>query len=253
MSKPKETQDDFENTNNLFWFWLGLYWRESHRESEEEGANNKDYLLELFKVLAPALIGLGIGIAGHKVAEGIKNAEISSAQDIASANRTVAQANLLNTFMESLKKTNSLEQIIAFKALKMTLKESDYSEIRQEVATYKGELEGLKREAVNSLIQDIFSLKSRSIRTSANTAIIKDFKESPEVVELLISFATENKTNPLYNTGAGIVNTAYILSEFPSETLMKRQDKVREFIQNVVNKNDSQTNGYVEIIEEKIK
>ena len=241
MMMTDQPQNDSTNTNNQFWFWLGLLWGERRRESEGE-AEKRKYRLEIFKVLAPVLIGAGIALGGHLMAKGI-----------ADANRTVSQATLLNTFMESFKTPDSLEQKLAFEALDITLKEPDSLRIKQKIAEHnEGILKGINKDNVYSLIRDIYSSKSKDIRTATNQTIINNYNNTLEVVKLLVDFATENKNNPLYNTGAGKVNTAYILSEFPKQTLQQHKSDVTNFINNIANKSDSQTMDYINIINQKI-
>lgn len=235
-----ETPNTSRNSSNQFWFWLGVCWRSCQRiPNQEEKVKTR---LEIVKILAPALIGVGIAWSGQKISE-----------EIANANTAVAHANLLNTFMESLKKKDSLDKEIAFIALKMNLEQSSFSEIRQLIAAHEGKSKGLQRQVVYSYIQDTFNKNSANIRTAASQDIIKNYKNNSEVVELLVNFATDNKDNTDLDTKNGLYNTAFILNEFPRQTLLPHKNELIKFFNDVADENGDKTKAFGLQIKEKIK
>ncbi len=85
-----------------------------------------DRLTALATILVPAAIAL----AGHFIAQGLKQAEISSEERraeqshvIAEANTKIAQASLINTMMKSLTSTNPQERKLAVVAVLIALPE----------------------------------------------------------------------------------------------------------------------------------
>jgi len=94
-----------------------------------EAPNNKD-VWDRFTALATILIPAAIALAGHFIAQGLKQAEIRSedrraelSHSIAETNTKIAQASLINTMMKSLTSADPQERKLAVQAVLIALPE----------------------------------------------------------------------------------------------------------------------------------
>jgi hypothetical protein len=100
------------------------------RGSQMPEASNKKDLWDRLASLATILVPAAIALAGHFIARGLKQAEISSeerraekSRSIAEANTKIAQASLINTMMKSLTSSNPQERKLAVEAVLIALPE----------------------------------------------------------------------------------------------------------------------------------
>jgi hypothetical protein len=192
-----------------------------------------DRLTALATILVPAAIAL----AGHFVAQGLKQAELSSEERraeqshvIAEANTKIAQAGLINTMMKSLTSSNPQERKLAVAAvlialpeqgpvLVRTIAETDQDETVQAAA--KSSLE----ERVGTLIRALFSEDPR-LRIGAAQDLIQGWRDEPSVVHTLVEFATRSKDN-----ANGVYNAVVVLNEFSPQALQAHRQEVLAFIE----------------------
>lgn len=185
--------------------------------------------------LATILIPAAIALAGHFIAQGLKQAEITSEENraaqsrlIAEANTKIAQANLINSMMKSLTSANSQERKLAVEAVLIALPEqgqvlvriiaqSDEDKTVQAVARNTLEYRG------NTLIRELFSADTPT-RKSAAQALIQGWRDDPNIVLEMVKYAADNKDN-----ANGVYNTAAVLSEFSPVALQGHKQEIINF------------------------
>lgn len=179
-----------------------------------------DRLTALAMIFVPAAIAL----AGHFIAQGLKQAEIGVAQ----ANTKIAQANLINTMMKSLTSPNPQERQLAVEAvlialpdqgpaLARTIAQSDKDKTVQAAA--RSSLE----QRVGGLIRDLFSGDAQ-VRIRAAQDIIQGWRNDPNVALALVEFAAQNMDN-----ANGVFNTVVVLNELSSQALQAHKQEVLQF------------------------
>jgi len=94
-----------------------------------EAPNKKD-VWDRLTALATILVPAAIALAGYFIAQGLKQAELSSEEkraerssSIAEANTKIAQASLINTMMKSLTSSSPQERKLAVEAALIALPE----------------------------------------------------------------------------------------------------------------------------------
>ncbi|HEV8577725.1 MAG TPA: hypothetical protein VGX68_01485 [Thermoanaerobaculia bacterium] len=200
-----------------------------------EAPNKKD-IWDRLTALATILVPAAIALAGHFIAQGLKQAEISSEERraeqshlIADANTKIAQASLINTMMKSLTSSNPQERKLAVEAVLIALPEqgpilvrtiAQYDEDKTVQAAAKTSLE----QRVSALIRDLFSEDAR-VRIGAAQDLIEGWRNEPSVVLALVDFATNNREN-----SNGVYNTVVVLSEFSVRALEAHKPQVLEFV-----------------------
>lgn len=200
-----------------------------------EAPNKKDFLDRLM-ALATILIPASVALAGYFIAQGLKQAEISSEEmraershAIAEANTRIAQANIISTLMSSLTSSNQYERQIAAHAMLIALPERGLFLVRA-VAKYD-EDEVVKTAAktslgrrANELIRDLFS-EDAPVRIAAYQDLIQDWGNDSSVVLTLVEFANRNLENE-----NGVYNTVVVLSAFSKPALEAYKPKVVKFL-----------------------
>ena len=200
-----------------------------------EAPNKKD-VWDRLTAVATILVPAAIALAGHFIAQGLKQAEISSeerraeqSRSIAEANTKIAQASLINTMMKSLTSSNPQERKLAVEAVLIALPEqgpvlvrtiAQYDDDKTVQAAATTSLE----QRVGTLIRDIFSEDAR-VRIGAAQELIQGWRNEPNAVLALLDFATRNKEN-----SNGVYNTVVVLSEFSMRALEAHKQRVLEFI-----------------------
>lgn len=198
---------------------------------------NKKDAWDRVTAIATILIPAAIALAGHFIAQGLKQAEILSeekraqqSQAIAIANTKIAQASLINTLMKSLTSSNPQERKLAVEAvlialpdqgpvLVRTIAKSDQDESVQALA--KNSLE----QRINTLIRELFS-EDAQVRIGAAKDIIQGWRSEPSVVLALVEFATQNLEN-----SNGVYNTVVVLNDFSLRSLQAYKQEVLKFAQ----------------------
>ncbi len=201
-----------------------------------DAPNRKD-AWDRLTALATILVPAAIALAGHFIAQGLKQAEISSEDRraeqsllIAQANTKIAQANLINTMMKSLTSSNPQERKLAVQAVLIALPEEGPVLVRtiaqsDEDKTVQAAAKTSLEQRVGALIRDLFSEDAR-IRIGAAQDLIQGWRNEPNVVLELVKFATQNREN-----SNGVYNTLVVLNEFSLRALEDNKKQVLEFIE----------------------
>jgi hypothetical protein len=184
--------------------------------------------------LATILIPAAIALAGHFIAQGLKQAEIESQerraeQDraLTKANTRIAQASLINTMMKFLTSTSPQERRLAVEAVLIALPEegpalartvAQSDENKEVQAAAKSSIE----QRVSSLLQDMFS-SDGTIRKTAAQELIQGWRNDSATVFAVVEYALEHKTND-----NGIYNSIVVLAEFSPRALAQARSRVVE-------------------------
>lgn len=198
-------------------------------------APRKD-LWDRLTALATILVPAAIALAGHFIAQGLKQAEISSEERraeqshvIAEANTKIAQASLINTMMKSLTSTNPQERKLAVVAVLIALPEQGPILVQtiaqsDEDKTVQAAARNSLETRVNTLIRQLFSADPRE-RISAAQDLVQGWRNDPSVVLDLTTFAMQNKDN-----ANGVYNSVVVLNEFSLRALQARKAEVLKFV-----------------------
>lgn len=201
-----------------------------------EALNKKD-IWDRLTALATILVPAAIALAGHFIAQGLKQAEISSEErraeqsnSIAEANTKIAQASLINTMMKSLTSSNPQERKLAVEAVLIALPEQGSILVRtiaqtDEDKTVQAAAKASLEQRVSTLIRDLFS-ENAWVRIGAAQELIQGWRNEPNVVLALVEFATQNREN-----SNGVYNTVVVLSEFSLRALGTHKEQVLKFIE----------------------
>jgi hypothetical protein len=200
-------------------------------------APNKKDVWDRLTALATILVPAAIALAGHFIAQGLKQAEISSEERraeqsrlLAEANTKIAQASLINTMMKSLTSPNPQERKLAVQAVLNALPEQGPVLVRtiaqnDEDKTVQAAAQTSLEQRVNALIRDLFSEDAR-VRIGAAQDLIQGWRSEPNVVHALVEFATQNRDN-----SNGVYNTVVVLNEFSLRALEAHKEQVLKFIE----------------------
>lgn len=192
-----------------------------------------DRLTALATILVPAAIAL----AGHFIAQGLKQAEISSEEKraeqshlIAEANTKIAQATLINTMMKSLTSPNPQERKLAVQAVLIALPEQGPVLVRtiaqsDEDTSVQAAAQSSLQERVGTLVRGLFSEDAR-VRIGAAQDLIVGWRNDPNVVQELVQFASNNRDNV-----NGVYNTVVVLNEFTPRALDEHREQVLSFLE----------------------
>ncbi len=201
-----------------------------------DGPNKKD-AWDRLTALATILIPAAIALAGHFIAQGLKQAEISSEEKraeqsrvIAEANTKIAQANFINTMMKSLTSANPQERKLAVEAVLIALPEQGPVLVRtiaqsDEDKTVQATARSSLEQRVSALLRDLFAEDAR-VRIGAAQDLIQVWRNDPNVVLALVEFATQNKDN-----ANGVYNTVVVLNEFSLRVLQTHKQEVLKFLE----------------------
>ena len=193
--------------------------------------DNWDRVTALATILIPAAIAL----AGHFIAQGLKQAEISSEENraaqsriIAEANTKIAQASLINSMMKSLTSENSQERKLAVEAVLIALPEQGQMLVRiiaqsDEDKTVQAVARNTLEHRGNTLIRELFSADA-PIRKRAAQDLIQGWRDDPDIALEMVKFADDNKDNV-----DGVYNTAVVLSEFSPTALQGHKQEILNF------------------------
>ena len=188
------------------------------------------------QAFATILIPAAIALAGHFIAQGLKQAEISGEERraeqshlIAEANTKIAQASLINTMMKSLTSTNPQERKLAVDAVLIALPEQGPTLVRtiaqsDEDKTVQAAARQSLETRVTSLVRQLFSTDARE-RISAAQDLVQGWRNDPNVVLELITFAMQNKDN-----ANGVYNSVVVLNEFTPRALQAHKAEVLRFV-----------------------
>jgi hypothetical protein len=198
---------------------------------------NKKDVWDRLTALATILVPAAIALAGHFVAQGLKQAEISSeerraeqSRSISEANTKIAQASLINTMMKSLTSSNPQERKLAVEAVLIALPEQGPVLVRtiaqsDEDKTVQTAARNSLEQRVSALIHDLFS-EDAQVRIGAAQDLIQGWRNEPNVVLALVDFATQNRDN-----SNGVYNTVVVLNEFSPRALQAHKQGVLNFIE----------------------
>lgn len=188
------------------------------------------------QAFATILVPAAIALAGHFIAQGLKQAEISSEERraeqshlIAEANTKIAQASLINTMMKSLTSTNAQERKLAVDAVLIALPEQGPTLVRtiaqsDEDKTVQAAARQSLETRATALIRQLFSTDARE-RISAAQDLVQGWRSDPSVVLELVTFAMQNKDN-----ANGVYNSVVVLNEFSARALQAQRAEVLKFV-----------------------
>jgi len=191
-----------------------------------------DRLTALATILVPAAIAL----AGHFVAQGLKQAEISSEERraeqagvIAEANTKIAQAGLINTLMKSLTSANPQERKLAVQAVLIALPEQGpllartIAQTDEDGAVQAAAQSSLKQRS-DSLIRQLFA-ENAALRIDAARELVQGWRNQPDAVGAILDAAFQNSDNQ-----NGVYNAVVVLTEYAPEALNAHRDGVLKLI-----------------------
>lgn len=217
-----------------------------------ETPNNKD-VWDRLTALATILVPAAIALAGHFIAQGLKQAEISSeerraeqSRSIAEDNTKIAQASLINTMMKSLTSPNPQERKLAVEAVLIALPEQGPILVRtiaqsDEDKTVQVAAKSSLEQRVSTLIRDLFS-KDAQARIGAAQDLIQGWRNEPNVVQALVEFAIQNSEN-----SNGVFNTVVVLNEFSLKVLEVNRALIINFLE-LAKKTGSKTKARAEVL-----
>jgi hypothetical protein len=200
-------------------------------------APNKKDGWDRLTALATILVPAAIALAGHFIAQGLKQAEISSEErraeqsfSIAEANTKIAQASLISTLMKSLTSPNPQERKLAVEAVLIALPEGGPALVRtmaqsDEDKTVQAAANSSLERRVGELVRQLFADDAR-VRIGAAQELVQNWRSEPNAVLSLVQFATQNSDN-----SNGVYNTVVVLNEFSPAALLAHQQEVRRFIE----------------------
>lgn len=191
-----------------------------------------DRLTALATILVPAAIAL----AGHFIAQGLKEAEIKGkerqaeqASANAEANTKIAQAGLINTLMKSLTSPNPQERKLAVQAVLIALPEQGpllartVAQSDEDEAVQVAARSSLKQRA-DTLIRQLFA-DDAPTRVEAARELVQGWRSEGNAVGTLLDAAFQNSDND-----NGIYNVAVVLAECAPAALATHREGVRQFI-----------------------
>jgi hypothetical protein len=186
----------------------------------------------LIAVLIPAAIAL----AGHFIAQGISRAEIASEERqaaqsriVAEANTRIGQAELLNTFMQSLTSDNANERKIAIDAILIAMPDQGPAIVRG-VARYDDDesvqekAEASINDRLSRLVEALFAAEA-AVRQQAAQELIQGWRTVPELIPALIAYARNHPANE-----NGVYNTVVVFNALGRGPLMAHRDEVMAFL-----------------------
>ncbi|WP_136523442.1 hypothetical protein [Geomonas ferrireducens] len=194
--------------------------------------DNWDRITAMATILVPAAIAL----AGHFVAQGLKQAEINSEEKraertsaIADANTKIAQANLINTMMKSLTSPNPAERKLAVQAVLIALPDQGPVLVRTVAESDENKAVQIAAQAsldqrINLLIRNLFSDDAHT-RINSASDLVEGWRNDPAAIPPLIQFATKNSDNQ-----NGVYNTIVVLNDFSLPALQAHRQLILQFI-----------------------
>jgi hypothetical protein len=193
--------------------------------------SNKKDIWDRIATIATILVPAAIALAGHFVAQGLKQAEIISEERRAESSMKIAQANLINTMIKSLISDKTQERKLAVEAVLIALPPNQGPNLARIVmqSDDDGNVKSAAKDSLeqrrDTLISSLFSDNPRS-RTSAAKDLVHGWPNDQEAVSKLINFATQNKDND-----NGVYNTVVVLKDFSKRALEPHKKEVQGFIE----------------------
>lgn len=220
----------------------------------------KKDLWDRLTALATILVPAAIALAGHFIAQGLKQAEIASeemrltqeisseerraeqSRAIAEANTKIAQASFINTMMKSLTSPQPQERKLAVEAVLIALPEQGPALVRtiakyDEDKTVQTAAETSLEQRVETLIRKLFSEDS-AVRIGAAQDLIQGWRNDPNAAKALVDFASENTRN-----SNGIYNTMVVLNEFSLDALKTQRQRILSLAGQVKASSGAKTNA----------
>lgn len=196
-------------------------------------SHRKD-LWDRLTALATILVPAAIALAGHFIAQGLKEAEIKgqerqAAQASANANTKIAQAGLINTLMKSLTSPNPQERKLAVQAVLIALPEQGpllartVAQSDEDEAVQVAARSSLQQRA-DTLIRQLFA-DDAGTRVDAVSELVQGWRSEGTAVGTLLDAAFQNSDND-----NGICNVAVVLAECAPAALAAHRQHVRQFI-----------------------
>lgn len=192
-----------------------------------------DRLAALAGILVPAAIAL----AGHFIAQGLKQAEIANESQrieqtriAADSTTKIAQANLVNTLMKSLTSANAQERKLAVQAVMIAMPEQGILFARtiaegDESPAVQAAAKTSIGQRVDSLARDLFAADPPT-RIAAATELIQGWREDPAAVTAIVEQARADPAN-----ADGVYNSAVVLGSLSPKALVQRNAQVDEFVE----------------------
>jgi hypothetical protein len=190
---------------------------------------------DIFQIIASLLIPASIAFAGYYYSQSMKQAEIASSENlanrqeiIAKANSRVGQAGVVSSFLDALLSKEPQRRKLAIQAVLIALPDDGPKLVKiveetdpdQSVVTFAKESLNDRRFV---LVRQLFDDKAEQ-RISAASELIGGWREDPKVVEMLITYARENKQN-----NNGIYNTMVVLTNLDLKALKPYETELQKF------------------------
>ncbi|MBQ5949080.1 hypothetical protein [Massilia sp. ST3] len=184
--------------------------------------------------IATILIPAAIALAGHLIAQGLKEAELASeerraeqSRALMDANTKIAQGNLINTLMKSLTSDNPHERRLAVQAVLIAL--PDQGPVLARTIAQSDENKEVQASArqsiaqrVDTLIRDLFAPQA-SARVRAAQELVSGWRGDAAAAGAIVQYARANPGNE-----NGIFNAIVVLSDFSGEALAPHKPAIRE-------------------------
>ncbi|MHA4811480.1 hypothetical protein ACX0G9_25495 [Flavitalea flava] len=201
---------------------------------------------DIVQILGTALIPAAIALAGFFYSKAQqdatqKNNEIKIQSDIAVANinTSIAQAQLLSTFMESLVSKDTLRQSIAMNAILIgapvqgkvivdLLTRSKVTNDGQRQAI--DALSGRRTELITSLYSD-----NAGIRINSANQLINSWLKDSSTIKEMVGFMNTGLQSPFYlkDPGNGLYNCIVVLQNADSRLLSPHKEALQKILQTI--------------------
>lgn len=199
---------------------------------------------DIFQIVAGLLIPASIAFAGYYYSQSMKQAEITSTENVANrqeaiarANSRVGQAGVVSSFLDALLSTEPQRKKLAIQAVLIALPDDGPKLVKiigetdqdPSVVTFAKESLSDRRSL---LVRQLFDDKAE-VRIAAANDLIGGWREDPKLVESLISYARANSQN-----SNGIYNTMVVLTNLDLKALKALETEVQKFSREVESNGD---------------
>ena len=190
---------------------------------------------DIFQIIASLLIPASITFVGYYYSQSMKQAEIVSSENlanrqeaIAKTNARVGQVGVVSSFMEALLSKDAQKRKLAIRAVFIALPD-DAPELVKIVSETDEDpsVVTFAKDSLNDrrliLVKQLFEDKAGS-RISAANDLTNGWREDTKLVEILISYARQNKQN-----SNGIYNTMVVLTNLDIKALKPYEAELQNF------------------------
>ncbi|MEH6434044.1 hypothetical protein [Massilia sp. DD77] len=202
--------------------------------------------------IATILIPAAIALAGHLIAQGLKEAELASeerraeqSRALMDANTKIAQGNLINTLMKSLTSDKPHVRRLAVQAVLIAL--PDQGPVLARTIAQSDESNEVQASArqsiaqrVDTLIRDLFAPQA-SARVRAAQELVSGWRGDAAAAGAIVQYARHPGNEN------GIFNAIVVLSDFSAEALAPHKPAIRELAE-AARKLGSRTEARVQVL-----